>query len=38
MGHQSVIVVIDNFNSVGSFGVDGEIQKAIDMFQDAWKR
>jgi hypothetical protein len=38
MGHQSVLVIISNFNGVGKFGFDTEIQKACDFFQNAWDR
>jgi hypothetical protein len=36
MGHQSVIVVIDNFNDVAALGLTDEIKAAVDEFQKAW--
>jgi hypothetical protein len=36
MGHQSVIVVIDNFNDVAALGMAEEIRAAIEGFQKAW--
>jgi hypothetical protein len=36
MGHQSVIVVIDNFNDVGAFGLVDEIKAAAEAFTRAW--
>src|SRR5262249_7473814 len=36
MGHQSVIVVIDNFNDVANLGLADEIKAAGDAFQKAW--
>lgn len=36
MGHQSVLVVIDNFNDVASLGLETEIKAAADAFQKAW--
>ena len=37
MGHQAVLVVISNFNEVGAFGLDAEIQTAVDGFVKAWE-
>lgn len=37
MGHQSVLLIVTNFNDIGTFGMEAEIQNAFDMFQDAWK-
>ena len=36
MGHQSVLVVIDNFNDVADFGMETEIEAAVDAFHRAW--
>jgi hypothetical protein len=36
MGHQAVLVVIDNFNDVASLGLETEIKAAADAFQKAW--
>jgi hypothetical protein len=36
MGHQSVLVVIDNFNNVAALGLETEIKAAVDAFQRAW--
>ncbi len=36
MGHQSVLVVIDNFNDVASLSLETEIKAAADAFQKAW--
>jgi hypothetical protein len=38
MGHQSVIVVIDNFNEVAALGLADEIKAAVEGFQKAWDR
>jgi hypothetical protein len=38
MGHQSVIVVIDNFNDVATFGLGDEIKAAAEAFRKAWDK
>ena len=38
MGHQAVIVVIDNFNDVAALGLADEIKTAVEGFQKAWDR
>ncbi len=36
MGHQSVIVVISNFNEAAGLGIKAEVQIAADHFVKAW--
>jgi len=38
MGHQSVIVVIDNFNDVAALGLADEIKAAVEGFQKTWDK
>jgi hypothetical protein len=38
MSHQSVLVIISNFNEVAKFGLDAEIQTAVEAFTKAWDR
>jgi hypothetical protein len=38
MGHQSILVIISNFNEIAKFGLDAEIQAAAEAFTKAWDR
>jgi hypothetical protein len=38
MGHQSVIVVLANFNDVAALGLADEIKAAVEGFQKTWDR